>query len=931
MPQNFSVVAIPLVIVVMFVVFSPLSIARALIYDTTTASNDVRSTVGNYIINYVYEIEVEKPKLSVDKPKVAQGGSITIKGANFANSTVSVQAFDEKLLIFNKKGDKQNQTVGLLLTGSDIALAQSVVGKTAVMKKLAHDDNNSEQTRNGTVTLVIKIPSPEGTQNYSADLKCKGVPDSFHKDPAIIPFGSGTVNGSSRQFVNTSLPVGNYDDCKVIVTLSETSETFRSKPLDFTVIPDMHEKSDGKTAAVVVATNGSFRLRVSLHNSIQPGTYVFMAEEQLGNEDVKHQAAMAIAHVQVLAKQQHDASSTTTTHTRVESFVESSVQSSSSIDTTNSNDDDVSNDHQEPNNSGNNDNNGGSHEEQPPTTTTPPDGGPKEVCTTDDSSFESSNDASYTNTISQTSIQTANNAIINNDTITITQRIIGASSASQNVVTSVDVRSDNEVTQSINQNIVQKAEIEHCHMVGEDSDGIESNGIGGTTNATNIATSAALQEAYNIYSDSDIIQIQQTIIVPKYCNANVYAPITVDDRNRISQSIDQDIVQKSKVKFLADGSASGQGSSADNAAGQYSYLQKNYVTQLSIQGAGNIAFDNNVININQAIIVPASCDADVYAPVVIKSSSDIQLSITQKAEQVSTIKLVGQQYGIMIANAISTGNSSSQANGGSIFTNTIFNYAEQYGENLFIDNDSIEVIQQVFYVNDTTGWMLDNYQDKLAEEFAGSGDDNSTSLTIADNNQTSDDPLQPADDIGGSNNNDTALAEGMETADNASSNDTASDTSASTAATSNTTNTVQQLGVQDAFNYNQDNSTTSVSQDAEGHQIDTTASVHDANDVGQSNEQAQEQDAAVASDGNEISTGDAGSTSTTDNSVEQTGVQLATNYNEENSETTVDQGALGNQVNAAIEVTDESNLAQSDEQEQSQEATVTTGSNSTGT
>ncbi len=754
---------------------------------------------------------------------------------------------------------------------------------------------------------------------------------------------------------------------------------------------------------------------------------------------------------------------------------------------------------------GNNDNNNSGSSstkqeetQQPPATSPPPsnsgDNKPQEQCTTDFSTSELRNGNIYTNSVSQTSLQNANNININNSTITVTQKIIGIpdqkTSPQQHITTTVDIKSDNNVTQLINQKITQKTKILDCFMANGDNfgdssssgdsvnnhdsfGGMNSAGLG-NINATNSALSAALQDASNIYQDDNHIKIQQTMIIPKYCTANIFAPVKVYDKNAITQTIDQDIVQKNTIKIVNDPSAQ---SSAGNSiqgvsqtqddSNKYSYsssLQKNIVTQIAVQGASNVAVDNNIINISQAIIVPSSCNADVFAPILVQGNSDVKMVVNQKIEQTSTIKLLvpsqsdsspqPQSFsGIAIASAVTTtnndtGNSSNNRTltaDHNVFTNTILTFASQSGENAFYNNNHIEVTQQIFYVNDTNGWTLDNYQKMLLTAFPVKNQSASSSSVLplplinnntASNNYNGNNTLSPSDhnQTGTNNENMTTLPTnsssggakknstgGMEATtvtaggNNSSSpppllhvasNNTGNVTTASSSGgenqthaaspssaaslgnkttsnpttnnnrtlaadnkpkpgSSNATNTIHQFNLQNASNYNQSNRTIGVSQNVTtamngtSGPANTTASISQGNGNNQSNQQTQLQRGSIAvngtrspptstspspqhsSDTTSSTVGNNNNTTKTssapaqgnnnativNNNIKQVGAQIGTNYNEQNSNTTVTQGIVGSPVNATTAVTHGNNINQYDGQDQGQKAAITTASN----
>lgn len=110
----------------------------------------------------------------------------------------------------------------------------------------------------------------------------------------------------------------------------------------------------------------------------------------------------------------------------------------------------------------------------------------------------------------------------------------------------------------IRQKIIQKSEILNCFPdtgnadSGNGGDGVNNNN--GHYNvfpdfgveqfdATNSAASEALQQTYNIYNNDDAI-IQQTIIIPKSCTANIFASVTINNQNTISQTIGRDFAEK---------------------------------------------------------------------------------------------------------------------------------------------------------------------------------------------------------------------------------------------------------------------------------------------------------------------------------------------------------------------------------------------------
>lgn len=712
-------------------------------------------------------------------------------------------------------------------------------------------------------------------------------------------------------------------------------------------------------------------------------------------------------------------------------------------------------------------------EEQQPTTIPYEDNSgskPQELCSTDFPTSELSNYASLTNSVSNIPLQSADNVNYGNNNITITQKIMGAppdkaaDNVRQHVITSVDVLNENDVTQSITQKLIQKSKIMNCFPTGHNStgrnnygegdssdnsgsnnymDGSSSSGnsvvgtIPTTTYATNSVASVAIQDAYNIYEDTETVKIQQTIIIPKYCTTDIYAPITVQNRNTITQTINQEIIQKNNIKLLQDSTNSAGDSYAPGtnlkemdssniqSSSYSSYIQKNIVTQFSIQGASNIISDSNVLNIKQAIIVPGSCNAYVHAPILVQGSSNVKLSIDQKTVQVSTIKLVHSRPGtqstssspIAIANAITTNaangssdtgdnsnnsvkdNNSNQNNNGGILTNTILHFASQNAVNAFYYNNHLEVTQQIYYVNNTAGWGL-NYEQMISKEFpsqnessfllplargdnqtatsttptsspiSGGKDTNASSGSIGNNN-----PSPTGTENGTSSQDMNQTKEGVPNTTANATKDTNSDNNKGiTSATENknnndnslktnpvpvftTTITIGQSGLQDASNDNRVNSDISSKQQAvTPDNVNATSSTSNTNDVGQSNKQKQSEKAAIVNDNsqqpsNTITSDNNGNTATqstassqnktnssskgtaaaVNNDIGQTGMQLASNYNEQNSNGTISQGVIGNPVNAGIDVYKGNNVVQEDTQKQNQNGAITTITRSTTT
>jgi hypothetical protein len=134
--------------------------------------------------------------------------------------------------------------------------------------------------------------------------------------------------------------------------------------------------------------------------------------------------------------------------------------------------------------------------------------------------------------------------------------------------------------------------------------------------------------------------------------------------------------------------------------------------------------------------------------------------------------------------------------------------------------------------------------------------------------------------------------------------------------------------------------------------MDATSSVSNANDVGQNNDQKQSQKGTIVNDngqrpsntttkinnnsnttsqlvspsqtGSNNDSNKEGSAAAVNNGIAQAGMQVADNYNEQNNNSTINQGVIGNPVNAGIDVSKNNNATQNDEQRQSQKAAITT-------
>jgi hypothetical protein len=322
------------------------------------------------------------------------------------------------------------------------------------------------------------------------------------------------------------------------------------------------------------------------------------------------------------------------------------------------------------------------------------------------------------NTITQSTSQSGSNTYTDNDVINITQTITGTYNGSGHVNTNIAVDNSNTVTQGVNQNIDQDASIKKC---GEAESGAGSN-------QTNTIDMNATQLASNAYSDDTTIIIVQTIIIPKSCDTNVDAPVGISDRNTVAQTANQDISQEGDIAY---GGSGDEGSNTNTA------------TQVSMQVAANNATNDEVITINQVIIVPPDCPAQVQAPIVIEGNNNVNMTVSQTAVQDAEINANG---GVAIVSTVSGAGQPAYT------TNTVIMSGSQGAQNTFSDDDTIIIQQKIYYVNDTVGWTEENFEENLAEEFGGPPD-NSTSPVTEDppgaGNNTSGETLAPIDTGGG--------------------------------------------------------------------------------------------------------------------------------------------------------------------------------------
>lgn len=169
---------------------------------------------------------------------------------------------------------------------------------------------------------------------------------------------------------------------------------------------------------------------------------------------------------------------------------------------------------------------------------------------------------------------------------------------------------------------------------------------------------------------------------------------------------------------------------------------------------------------------------------------------------------------------------------------------------------------------------------------------------------------------------------------------------------SNVTSTIQQFGLQNASNYNQANSTADMTQNAIAMPTNGIVSpasmitlISNENADNQSNQQTQLQHGVVASNSippsassslNNDTTGtiaknnaNATTAINSNNNIQQAGGQLASNYNEQNGNTTISQGVVIGPVNATGIVTHGNDVDQYDGQDQGQKAINPTPANST--
>jgi hypothetical protein len=641
---------------------------------------DIKS--GNFIINYIYEVEFENndgPKLELQDDTVSQGESFVANGTNFdANATADLSIFHEQLLSLMEDGETAERSAAVLLTKSMHTISED--GEDLVIKN-SDDLMTAETDDDGAVMLVTNIsPVDVSSEEYDISLECEAGPDgdamsaSFN-DPLVVD------NSTSKQFFELSLPAGGYEQCQVVMSpTDEDDPAFKSSMASLTVMAE--SGSEISTASINGTTDsaGSFMQNVIVASDADTGRYVLMSETSNSTDDGKK----AIAPLTII-----DDDETSTAGT--------DDSSSSNDDLNSSNDAGTPDTNSPPDAGGSNggDNGNGitppddSGSEGPPA---PGNGGDEEIDPCQDVVSDSGN---VNNAIVQSSSQSASNSYSDNDVIDVVQKIHGTYNGTGHLNTRISIDDSDTVNQAISQNVNQNAIIKKCPGESE-----------GGSNQTNTIDMNATQLAANAYSDNTTVIIVQTIIIPKYCNTDVNAPISISDSDKVTQSIDQSVDQNGKIAYGGSGSGS------------------NTVNQVSMQVARNNATNDEVITINQVIIVPPDCPVEIHAPIVVEGNDDVQMSVVQNAEQDAAVN--SGAGGVTIMSSVSGGDQA-------YTTNTIVTVASQDGQNSFSDNDTIIIEQDVYYVNDTAGLTEENYEENLADEFGNSttGDTSNSTLPAA--------------------------------------------------------------------------------------------------------------------------------------------------------------------------------------------------------
>ncbi|MEO9320957.1 MAG: hypothetical protein ABI361_09805 [Nitrososphaera sp.] len=645
---------------------------------------------GNYIINYIYEIDVGKnlPRLAASPSSVAPGNTFEINGTNFKpNSTAKVDIFAGNSVTLQRSNGSMSGSAAILLSSSNLTLARSA------SPVVENAPSGRGTAGNGTVFIVTKISTSDlAPGNYHVSLTCAGDNQTRVNETAADPLVTGS---SAKQFFRMQLPAGKYSDCNIDVMSAGGSSTLNARVGTFDVAPNV-------PSGVLLGTglHGEYLKQAHVDSGAHAGSYVLLAQ---GNSSSSGKPLRAIAPLAITTTANGNSQSASSSSSLSSNFATSMSQQLST--STGQGQNSPSANQNKTNQPGN------------PGPTNHTSGSQQPACASTSSSF-----SKVINNEKQLSSQTSSNNSTNDAVVTVVQKISGSpNGAGAKINNNVLVSNTNTVTQHISQSISQHANIENC--------GSDAASNSGPANLTNSIFMNSTQDASNIFSDDATIIIMQTIIVPKSCDTTVDAGVTVNNNNNVKQQITQSINQDANIYY---------GSSGGSGSGTY----QNSVTQVSIQVSNNTSANRPIYNVNQVIIVPEGCPAIVSSPVVVNNVNNVTESISQVSNQNATVYAGVPGGGLTILSSVSN------PQGQSSLTNTITAIALQNATNSFTNNPTVTIQQKVYYVGNTTGWDASNYQSMLAKEFAnenGTGGSAQGPAAHAQNSSSSTtNPGQPA-------------------------------------------------------------------------------------------------------------------------------------------------------------------------------------------